>query len=151
MKKNIASVVVYVLANVIFNNALADESGGLKTLRGDTPITALSPAPANQPWQSERDPIMRNYLNQPPLIPHEIENYQIDLRFNKCMSCHAWDKAKDSKATKISVTHFVDRDGNELAEVSPRRYFCVQCHVPQKDIVPLVKNVFEPIKALTRD
>ena len=45
----------------------------------------------------------------------------------------------------ISVTHFVDRDGQVLATVSPRRYFCTQCHVPQTDAKPLVENDFRDI------
>jgi cytochrome c-type protein NapB len=38
----------------------------------------------------------------------------------------------------VSVSHYMDRDGNFLAEISPRRYFCEQCHVPQVDAKPLV-------------
>ncbi len=52
----------------------------------------------------------------------------------------------------ISITHYMDRDGQALAAVAPRRYFCVQCHVPQKDVQPLVGNTFEDIdKILQRD
>jgi cytochrome c-type protein NapB len=29
-----------------------------------------------------------------------------------------------------------------LADVSPRRYFCTECHVPQADVEPLVGNTF---------
>ena len=28
--------------------------------------------------------------------------------------------------------------------MSPRRYFCNQCHVPQSDAKPLVGNTFKP-------
>ena len=42
----------------------------------------------------------------------------------------------------------MDRDGNFLAEVSPRRYFCNQCHVPQKDVKPLVENYFEDVDTI---
>ena len=41
------------------------------------------------------------------------------------------DRYKESGATKVSITHFKDRDGRELSNISPRRYFCTQCHVPQ--------------------
>ena len=40
----------------------------------------------------------------------------------------------------MSVSHYMDRDGNFLAEISPRRYFCEQCHVVQFDAKPLVEN-----------
>ena len=43
----------------------------------------------------------------------------------------------------ISVTHFMNRDGQVLADVTPRRYFCTECHVPQTDAKPLVDNTFE--------
>ena len=42
----------------------------------------------------------------------------------------------------ISVTHFMDRDGQVLADVTPRRYFCTECHVPQSDARPPVPNTF---------
>ena len=32
---------------------------------------------------------VRNYPMQPPVIPHKIDGYQIDLKVNKCMQCHA--------------------------------------------------------------
>ena len=48
----------------------------------------------------------------------------------------------------ISITNFSDRDGQVLAAVSPRRYFCTQCHVPQHDAKPLVENQFKNIDDL---
>ena len=42
----------------------------------------------------------------------------------------------------ISVTHFMNRQGQMLADVSPRRYFCTACHVPQADAKPLIQNDF---------
>jgi cytochrome c-type protein NapB len=50
----------------------------------------------------------------------------------------------------VSVTHYMDRDGNFLADVSPRRYFCNQCHVPQTTAKPLIKNTFEDVSASLR-
>ena len=47
-----------------------------------------------------------------------------------------------SGAPMISVTHFMDRDGQVLADVGPRRYFCNACHVSQTDAQPLVRNTF---------
>jgi nitrate reductase (cytochrome), electron transfer subunit len=90
----------------------------------------------------------RNYPMQPPTIPHKIAGYQIDLNSNKCMSCHSRRLAEDTQAPMVSVTHYMDRDGNFLAEVSPRRYFCNQCHVPQNDVKPLVENNFKDVDAI---
>jgi cytochrome c-type protein NapB len=87
----------------------------------------------------------RAYPEQPPTIPHSIDSYQIDKNSNRCLLCHARAGAFTFQAPMISVTHFVDRDGQVLATVSPRRYFCTQCHVPQTDAKPLVENDFRDI------
>ena len=42
----------------------------------------------------------------------------------------------------------VDRDFQTLASVSPRRYFCTQCHVPQTDAEPPIENGFVDIDTL---
>jgi cytochrome c-type protein NapB len=85
---------------------------------------------------------VRNYPEQPPLIPHSIDGYQITLNANRCLSCHARQMVAGSGAPMISVTHFMDRSGQVLTDVSPRRYFCTQCHVQQTDARPLVRNTF---------
>ncbi|NMP15043.1 nitrate reductase cytochrome c-type subunit [Thalassotalea sp. Y01] len=90
----------------------------------------------------------RAYPMQPPLIPHKIDNYQVDLNVNKCMSCHSRNRTEDSQAPMVSVTHYMDRDGNFLAEISPRRYFCNQCHVVQYDTKALVENQFVDMNKL---
>lgn len=88
---------------------------------------------------------VRNYADQPPLIPHAIRDYQIDLNINKCLTCHDRKNTEGSQAPMVSVTHFQDRDGQTLGAVSPRRYFCTQCHVPQTDAKPIVGNSFRDI------
>lgn len=92
--------------------------------------------------EKDRTPIPREYVQQPPLIPHSIQGYNITKNFNKCMDCHSWSRYKETGATKVSLTHFRTREGQELSNISPRRYFCVQCHVPQTDAKPLVGNSF---------
>lgn len=91
---------------------------------------------------ADQAPIERDFVQQPPLIPHKVEGYEVSKNFNRCMDCHAWSRYKEAKATKVSLTHFKDRDGGELSNISPRRYFCLQCHVPQMDTGPLVGNSF---------
>ena len=92
----------------------------------------------------------RAYPMQPPTIPHKIENYQVDLNANKCMSCHSRRQTEDSQAPMISVTHYQDRDGNFLADISARRYFCDQCHVVQTQTSPRLANEFVDIDELLR-
>lgn len=100
----------------------------------------------------ENDDIKRKraYPMQPPTIPHKIDNYQVDLNANKCMSCHSRKRTEESQAPMVSVTHYMDRDGNFLADISARRYFCNQCHVVQKGVNPLLNNEFEDIDELLR-
>ncbi len=92
----------------------------------------------------------RDYVQQPPLIPHSIKGYRINMKFNKCLTCHSWANYRDAGATKISQTHFSDRNENVLANVAARRYFCTQCHVPQVNAPPLVENTFEALKTIKR-
>ena len=119
----------------------------LQGLRGGTPLNQDNPP---SPVKQERDhaPGDRDFVQQPPLIPHTINGYQITKNFNKCMDCHAFSKAKGSGAPRVSVTHFKTRDGQELDNISPRRYFCNQCHVPQTDAKPLVDNTFQRARGL---
>lgn len=86
--------------------------------------------------------VTRNYPMQPPVIPHKIRGYEVNLQVNKCLMCHSREKTTMTQATMISVTHYMDRDGNFLAQLSPRRYFCNQCHVVQHDTPMLVENNF---------
>lgn len=120
----------------------ADAPVKLRSLRGETPIDKTPEADMFK-QEKDRPPIPRDFIQQPPLIPHSVRNYNITLNFNKCMDCHAWSKYKEAGATKVSLTHFKDTSGKDLANISPRRYFCTQCHVPQTDAMPLVNNNFQ--------
>jgi cytochrome c-type protein NapB len=120
----------------------------IQSLRGNVPLDQERGAPDFKNTQRDRDPIPRDYIQQPPLIPHNIDRYQITRNHNKCMSCHSWSSYKQVGATKVSLTHFKDRAGTDMANVSPRRYFCTQCHVPQVNAKPLVENEFKPVRAL---
>ncbi len=91
---------------------------------------------------------MRAYPDQPPVIPHSIEGYQLSVNTNRCLSCHKREFTQGSGAPMISVTHYMTREGQMLADVSPRRYFCTACHVPQADVRPLVENKFKDMSEL---
>lgn len=93
----------------------------------------------------------RNYPMQPPVIPHTIRSYEVNKNNNKCMSCHSRQLTEESQAPMVSVTHYMNRDGNFLAEISPRRYFCNQCHVIQLDAKPLVENTFIDMHSLMKE
>lgn len=116
-------------------------------LRGGTPLNQDNP-PAGSRQERDHGPADRDFVQQPPLVPHTVSGYQITKNYNKCMDCHAWQKTKVSGATKVSVTHFRTREGQELDNISPRRYFCTQCHVPQTDAKPLIENTFQRARGL---
>ena len=117
-------------------------------LRGSVPVNEESQPPRMQPTRNTTEREVRNYPEQPPLIPHAIEGYQVDLNGNKCLSCHARARTGQSQAPMLSIPHFMDRDGQFLASVSPRRFFCTQCHVPQHEVKAPVENDFVDIDTL---
>ncbi|AFJ47237.1 nitrate reductase cytochrome c-type subunit [Shimwellia blattae] len=96
------------------------------------------------PKEQERMPL--NYVNQPPLVPHSVEGYQVTTKTNRCLQCHGVASYRTTGAPRISPTHFTDSDGHVLADVAPRRYFCLQCHVPQSETPPIVENTFSPLQ-----
>jgi len=146
MMKKITTITVLLATVAISMQAISET---VSSLRGAHDIEQDSSAPAPKRYAKDNEPIARDYVQQPPLIPHKTTNYRINLKSNKCMSCHSWSNYREAGATKISQTHFESRDKNVLANVSARRYFCTQCHVPQVNAKPLVENAFEPVTAIS--
>ena len=143
------------MRRTVLTSALCVLALAASALAADAPrLTGPKPMPRDTPApplpQEITDDVRqgRNYPDQPPVIPHAIRDYQIDLNVNKCLTCHSRQYTRGSQAPMISVTHFMDRDGSILAGVSPRRYFCLQCHVPQTNAQPLVENRFEDIDTI---
>ena len=128
--------------NPIVNN------GGIASLRGISELSVTRKADKMKRVQRDRSPIDRDYVYQPPLVPHQTRHYETSLNANKCLSCHSWKYAGEMGATKISVTHFISREGQVLSDVSPRRYFCLQCHVTQSEAKPIVENDFRRVDSL---
>ena len=136
------------LATVFFTGLSGIASAEVRSLRGESAIEDESASVEVKTYLKDNRPIARDYLQQPPLIPHKIEGYQVNIKHNKCLSCHSWKNYRQHNATKISQTHFESRDGAVLSNVSARRYFCTQCHVPQVDGAPLVENTFQPVDTM---
>lgn len=124
--------------------------GLVDAMRGPTPVANETKAPLMYPVENKDIRRTRNYTMQPPTIPHKIDGYQLDRQFNRCMDCHARTRAEETGAIPVSITHYMDRENNVLADVSPRRYFCTQCHVPQADTKPLVINTFVDVEAILK-
>lgn len=111
--------------------------------RGDVSIDQISKVDMFRP-ERDQETIPRNFQKQPPLIPHSVKGYVITQNFNKCMDCHSKERAEETGATRVAKSHYLDRDDKKSANISPRRYFCHQCHVPQFDAKPLVENTYKP-------
>jgi len=91
--------------------------------------------------------IERSFENAPPMISHDIEGMEPITRDNNaCTSCHLPEVAKDVGATPMPKSHFYDmrtaKDNQGVMEDA--RYNCTQCHAPQANLDPLVKNTFSP-------
>lgn len=136
MKKLITLLSVFVLAAISFAEPQ------VATLRGSTDLNEEPTAPVMAREVNDDKRTDRDYPMAAPSIPHKIDGYQIDLNANKCLSCHNRQRVEESQATMVSVTHFMNREGNFLADVSPNRYFCTQCHASQLDVKPLLENEF---------
>lgn len=148
--KQKTSVVTFLILGIslLLSAVAADE---IATMRDGTPIDEQStPKPIPQVVDGDVK-TQRNYPMQPPLIPHDTRGYEINLQVNKCMSCHARRRTEESQAPMISVTHYMNRDGNFLAEVSPRRYFCIQCHVTQTVTRDVLENDFKDMDELLEE
>jgi cytochrome c-type protein NapB len=142
-----AAIVLLVAAIAAGTGTLAGQTLD-SGLRGSTPLNDEGPAPPMRPTRNTSEKETRNYPEQPPVIPHSIDGYQIDLNSNKCLSCHARARTAESQAPMVSITHFMDRDGQFLASISPRRFFCTECHVPQESVDPPVSNDFVDIDTM---
>lgn len=124
------------------------QSAGLVSLRGAHGLDQTNAAPANTQQLTPANGFGRAFRQQPPLIPHSIDGYQIARGVNKCLDCHSWPNNAKYGAPKISETHYETRSGDALDEVSNRRWFCNQCHVPQDNAQPLVTNAFRNAKEI---
>lgn len=146
MNKSV-SVFLTTLGLILSQPALAQQgSSGVQTLRG-VDAAAADQAPAARPYAGKapggQKSIALTFSTQPPLIPHSIEDLNgATLQDNPCVACHGPDSYKAARAPKIADSHLKDRDGKTLSEVSPARYQCTACHVPQVDAKPLVQNTF---------
>ena len=76
------------LLQVLISPVMAE--GLPSSLRGANELDKHANPAVVKRWQDDQAPIMRNYVQQPPLIPHTVENYQINLKVNKCLTCHSW-------------------------------------------------------------
>ena len=133
---------IAVAATAIAERALQERLYGNEEAMAETRAPQL-PRPV-----TDGERTMRSYPEQPPVIPHDISGYELSVRTNTCMTGHRRQYTEQTGAPMISITHFRDREGQMLADVAPRRYFCTQCHVPQTRARPLIDNEFTDMTQL---
>lgn len=56
----------------------------------------------------EQPRIALDYVNQPPMIPHSVDGYQVTTKINTCLKCHGVQGYRTTGAPRISPTHFMD-------------------------------------------
>lgn len=115
----------------------------LRGIRGPAALTVDPAPPPLAGADIEPDRLPRLAHDQPPVIPHAIRGYRITARANRCLSCHGRDRAGQSSAPKISISHLIDRDRRVHASIEPGHYFCTGCHLPQAAASPPVGNTFQ--------
>ncbi|MCB2261999.1 MAG: nitrate reductase cytochrome c-type subunit [Candidatus Thiosymbion ectosymbiont of Robbea hypermnestra] len=136
---------ILTLSFVIAGLSGAMPTFALDSLRGAA-IEKMSAQPAKRRIDIVEGGIERSFEEQPPMIPHRIETYALNLRQQDCLNCHSRARAEAENTKPPSDSHFVDRDGNQLERLSSRRYFCTQCHMVQIKGKPLVENTFEGLE-----
>ena len=112
----------------------------------DINSTVESVAPAYTNPVKDAGNIATTFPFQPPLVPHSIRGLQVTANANQCLGCHSPEVSPTTGATRVPESHFMDRDGKRTEGTSPRRYFCLQCHVQQTEVNPIVQNKFETIR-----
>ncbi len=151
----------------IVSNASANKLGLIDSDVENNDGDALAEMPQySKAAAGTAEKIDRAFENAPPLIPHMIDGFlPIKKDNNICLSCHMPDKAEAVGATAIPATHFtnyrpaviksgdkykVDAKEGEVVEhklnkLSPARFNCSQCHVPQANVTVDIKNTFEAV------
>lgn len=138
-----AFAAIAAVAAILFMADSSAQTGQVRSLRGPADMEEAVAPPRFRSHRANGGRLERAYRQQPPLIPHKTEKYQIDLKVNQCLYCHDWPYNVDQGAPKISETHYTNRDGVALDHVARTRWFCTQCHVPQVDAPALVRNGFK--------
>jgi cytochrome c-type protein NapB len=100
----------------------------------------------NDSSPGERPVRPRAFPGAPPAVPHGVADLlPITPKANACVDCHAVKEKKKGEPTPIPASHYVDlrnAPGKQGEQVAGARWICVECHVPQQDVKPLVGSPF---------
>ena len=142
MKTTTLTLTALAVAAALFGCA---QFAGIQTLRGADAAVADLPG-ETRAYAGKRpgsqQPIARTYREQPPLVPHAIDNFdEITVTDNQCVECHGPANYAKKNAPKMADGHLARAAAGELV-LRMERYQCNSCHVPQVDAKPLVTSTF---------
>jgi len=145
MKKSLKVGLIAVVALTLA--ACASTAIQVSTLR-DTSVTAPDAAPSEKPYLGVNPGqfalVERSFADQPPLIPHNIDGFDITASSNDCLDCHISSDFKGKKMPMVSKSHLITQaDAKADPELNMLRWQCNSCHVAQVDAKPLVGNYFQ--------
>ena len=80
-------------------------AGAVESLRGSS-VDSSGQAPGNYVVEKDHAPAAREFVQQPPLIPHKIDGYTISTNFNKCMDCHSWTRYREAGVITSYSIHY---------------------------------------------
>lgn len=109
------------------------------------------------PGSPQNPDLKLGFPGAPPQIPHAIESFMpLTAKNNQCMTCHnnpslRGKPLKKGVPTPMPESHYTKPafgkpeaglPGKVEKAVAGSRYVCTQCHAPQANVKPLVKNTF---------
>lgn len=142
-----AVLTAFIVTGCAVSDTVSEESLGLrKTDLYSENTTVADQTAYSKVAAGESKVIARAFENAPPMISHDVEGMlPITIDNNSCLACHDPAVASAVGAVPTPKSHMFDmRSEKMLASVSFSRYNCSQCHAPQSDNEPLVKNEFQP-------
>ena len=135
-------ILITLITGLTLSVGISVSAQAIESLRGSNALDKDAEMFEKRKQVKQKGGFERSYKIQPPMIPHATDKDKITLKSNTCMKCHSKKNHKKEKAPMIGETHFKDRDGKVLPELSSRRYFCNQCHATQVNAEQLVENNF---------
>lgn len=84
------------------------------------------------PKEQERMPL--NYVNQPPMIPHSVEGYQVTTNTNRCLQCHGVESYRTTGAPRISRRTLWT--ATATCRATSRRVVISACSATYRNLIP---------------
>jgi cytochrome c-type protein NapB len=123
----LGGMLVFVCGAIYAQNApqVVPRVTGAASPMGEVPAPALA-----RPVIDDKR-LMRNYPEQPPIIPHSIDNYQLTRKTNRGLDCHRRQFTALGRADDQRHPFHASRRADS-ADVTPRRYFCTVTRIADR-------------------